>query len=156
MNYCLTLEEKKYLQHHLKFHQHPDIRERVLVLLLRNQGMTQQDIADLLGCSVRKVAYWSTHGDPRNVESLVDKRMRGNYHKTTDEYVSLLIRVVETNPKELGYSFHQWSQQKLADHLAVKTGIKLSSSQIGRILKAHRKAYNGRKATYLRNSAALP
>ena len=94
MNYCLTVEEKKYLQHQLKFHQHPDIRERVLVLLLRNQGMTQQEIADLIGCSVRKVAYWSTHGDPRNVESLVDKRMQGNYRKTNDEYVSLLIPAI--------------------------------------------------------------
>ena len=156
MNYCLTVEEKKYLQHQLKFHQHPDIRERVLVLLLRNQGMTQQEIADLIGCSVRKVAYWSTHGDPRNVESLVDKRMQGNYRKTNDEYVSLLIRVVETNPKELGYSFRQWSQQKLADHLATQTGIKLSSSQIGRILKTHHQAYNSKIAPYLRKSTALP
>jgi DNA-directed RNA polymerase specialized sigma24 family protein len=54
----LAPEEKQELQHQLKFHEHPDVRERILILLLRNDGRTQQEIADLLGCSLRKVVYW--------------------------------------------------------------------------------------------------
>jgi len=34
-----------------------DTPERILILLLRNDGRTQQEIADLIGCSLRKVAY---------------------------------------------------------------------------------------------------
>jgi phage terminase Nu1 subunit (DNA packaging protein) len=26
--------------------------------------------AELIGCSLRKVAYWSVHGDPENLDSL--------------------------------------------------------------------------------------
>ncbi|WP_347239287.1 helix-turn-helix domain-containing protein, partial [Phormidium sp. FACHB-1136] len=52
----LTSEEKQELQKQLKFHEHPDIRERILILLLRNDGRTQQEIANLIGCSLRKVA----------------------------------------------------------------------------------------------------
>ncbi len=53
----LTSEEKQTLQQQLKFNDHPDIRERILILLLHNDGRTQQKIADFLGCSLRKVAY---------------------------------------------------------------------------------------------------
>jgi len=44
----LTSEEKQELQKQLKSHEHPDIRERILILLLRNDGRTQQEIAALV------------------------------------------------------------------------------------------------------------
>jgi transposase len=53
----LAPEERQKLQQQLTFHKHPDIRERILILLC-NDGKTQQKIADFLGCSLRKVAYW--------------------------------------------------------------------------------------------------
>ena len=130
----LTPEEKQELQKQLKFHEHPDIRERILILLLRNDGRTQQEIADLIGCSLRKVAYWSTHGDPSHIDSLIDDRMKGNYHKATDQYIDLLLEVIEREPQEYGYAFGTWSAERLATHLEKETGIKLSSSQVRRIL----------------------
>ena len=130
----LTSEEKLELQRQLKFHEHPDIRERILILLLRDNGKTQQEIADFIGCSLRKVAYWCAHGDPSNVESLIDERMNGNYHKATDEYINLLLEVIEKEPQELGYEFGSWTAQRLASHLEKEMGIRLSGSQIRRIL----------------------
>jgi transposase len=130
----LTLEEKQELQKQLKFHEHPDIRERILILLLRNDGRTQQEIADLIGCSLRKVAYWSTHGDPSKLDSLTDDRMKGNYHKATEQYINLLIETIDKEPQDYGYEFGSWTAQRLASHLEKETGIKLSGSQVRRIL----------------------
>ena len=130
----LTSKEKLELQQQLKFHEHPDIRERILILLLRNDGRTQQEIADFLGCSLRKIAYWYAHGDPNNIESLIDKRMHGNYHKATDNYINLLLEIIERVPEDLGYEFGNWTAQRLASHLEKETGISLSGSQIRRIL----------------------
>lgn len=130
----LTLEEKQELQKQLKFHEHPDIRERILILLLRNDGRTQQEIADLIGCSLRKVAYWSTHGDPSKLDSLTDDRMKGNYHKATEQYINLLIETIDKEPQDYGYEFGNWTAQRLASHLEKETGIKLSGSQVRRIL----------------------
>jgi hypothetical protein len=31
------------------------------------------------------VSYWCVHGDPDNLESLKDERMKGNNKKVTDE-----------------------------------------------------------------------
>lgn len=145
-NQNLSPEAKHHLQQQLKFHPHPDVRERILILLLRHQGRTQREIADLLGCSLRKVAYWSVHGDPGDLDSLVDKRMQGNYQKVTDAYLDRLFQVVSQKPQDLGYGFKTWSQQKLANHMEQETGIKLSASQLGRILRASQPGH-GRKAT---------
>ncbi|MEL7407205.1 MAG: helix-turn-helix domain-containing protein, partial [Cyanobacteria bacterium J06558_2] len=80
----LDLEQQKKLQKALKEHEHPEIRERILILLLLNDGKTQQEIANFLGCSLRKVAYWCVHGDPENLDSLKDERMSGNHKKATE------------------------------------------------------------------------
>jgi transposase len=137
----LKPEEKDNLQHQLKFHEHPEIRERILILLLQNDGRTQQEIADFLGCSLRKVAYWSTHGDASNLESLTDERMKGNYHKATEQYINLLLEIIEKEPQEFGYEFGSWTAQRLASHLEKETGIKMSGSQIRRILKSKKYVY---------------
>lgn len=131
----MTEEECKTLQRELKYHEHPDIRERILILLLRNNGKEYHEIANFVGCSLRKVAYWCTHGDPSDLESLVDERMKGNFHKATPEYVKLLIELIDKDPKEFGYEFGRWTAKRLATHLEKQTGIDLSSSQVTRILK---------------------
>ena len=61
----LTLEQKTNLQYHHKNHEHPDVRERILIILLQNDGKTQQQIADFIGCSLRKVPYWCVHAEER-------------------------------------------------------------------------------------------
>jgi hypothetical protein len=63
-NHDLSPEVKHYLQQQLKFHPHPDVRERILIYCCVIRVELNGEIADLLGCSLRKVAYWSVHGDP--------------------------------------------------------------------------------------------
>ncbi len=137
----LSREQQVTLQKALKEEEHPDIRERILILLLLNDGKTQPQIADFIGCSVRKVAYWSLHGDPDNLDTLKDKRMEGNHKKATQEYVDLLLKVIDIDPSELGYDFGRWTAKRLATYLALKTGIELSSSQVRRILAKKKYVY---------------
>lgn len=51
----LSQEQRKTLQKTLKEHEHPEIRERILILLLLNDGKTQREIANFLGCSLTSV-----------------------------------------------------------------------------------------------------
>jgi transposase len=106
-----------------------------LILLLLNDGKTQAEIADFIGCSLKKVSIWCVRGDADNLESLKDKRREGNYQKATEEYVELLLETIEKEPKELGYEFGRWTTQRLAEYLKEQTAIELSSSQIRRILE---------------------
>ncbi len=73
------------------------------------------------------------HGDPDNLESLKDERMKGNHKKATDKYLEILLQTVDKEPQELGYEFGRWTAKRLATYLESLTGIQLSGSQVRRI-----------------------
>jgi transposase len=137
----LTTEQRERLQKALKKEEKGDIRERILILLLLNDGKTQEQIADFIGCSKNKVCYWCVHGDPDNFKSLEDERMKGNHQKATEKYIEILLETIEKEPEELGYEFGRWSAQRLAIYLEERTGIKLSGSQVRRILSRKKYVY---------------
>ncbi|MBD3881555.1 helix-turn-helix domain-containing protein [Phormidium tenue FACHB-886] len=131
----LTLEQIKRLQSLFKTSELSHVRERALILLLQNDGKTQQEIADFLGCSPRTVAHWCKHGDPDRVGSFLNQRDQERHRKATPEYIELLLEVSNQNPKALGCPFDRWTGERLAVYLVEQTGTQLSGSQIRRILK---------------------
>ncbi|HIK08775.1 MAG TPA: helix-turn-helix domain-containing protein [Oscillatoriaceae cyanobacterium M33_DOE_052] len=134
----LTITQKQRLQKALRESDCSRFREHALILLLKNDGKTYEEIADFIGCSYRTVAYWCVHGDPDNLDSMRDRRENGNYRKADDEYIQLLLSVADRKPKELGYEFELWTSSRLANHLAKATGIELSGTQVIRILRKHK------------------
>lgn len=137
----LSSQQIEKLQKALKVEENGDIRERILILLLLNDGKTQANIAEFLGCSLNKVSYWCVHGDPENLESLKDERMKGNHKKATDKYIEILLETIDKEPQELGYEFGRWTAQRLATYLDKLTGIQLSGSQVRRILEKKKYVY---------------
>jgi len=131
----LNQEQKEQLQQAVRQDDCPRLREHALILLLQNDGKTYQEISEFIGCRYRTVAYWWVHGDPDHLESLRDKREQGNYRKATEQYIELLLEVVEQAPSEFGYEFGRWTTGRLSTYLQQETGIKLSSKQISRILQ---------------------
>jgi transposase len=117
------------------------MRERVLILLLMNEGRTQEEIAELIGCAQRTVAYWCVHGDPDNIESLEDRTRKREHRKVNQAYIEKLLEVVDKEPSELGYEFGRWTAERLATYLEKETGLKLSGSQVRKILKRKKYAY---------------
>jgi|GEM_PF-2860717 len=69
----LNQYQKKRFQKALRKSSCPNFRERVLILLLVNDGKSYAEIADLLGCSHRNVMYWATHDDPDTLEHLFNR-----------------------------------------------------------------------------------
>lgn len=137
----LNAEQVEKLQKALKEEENGEIRERILILLLLNDGKTQAKIAEFIGCSLNKVSYWCVHGDAENLESLKDERMKGNHRKATDEYIEILLETIDKEPEELGYEFGRWTAQRLATYLETRTGIQLSGSQVRRILEKKKYVY---------------
>lgn len=143
----LTREQQENLQKVIRESEDKHQRERALMLLLMNDGKTYREISEFLGCSYRSVAYWCVHGEPDNVEKLKDKRGEGNHRKVTEEYVELLLLVVEKEPSELGYEFGRWTSERLSTYLEEQTGIKVSGKQVRRILERKKYAYLWAKYT---------
>jgi transposase len=109
----LSVEEKNKLQEALTKEEKAEVRERVLMFLLLNDGKTHKEISEFIGCSLRTVAYWCVHGDFQNLESLEDGRKKGNYRKATEKYIELLLETVEKNPEEYNYEFGRWTAARL-------------------------------------------
>jgi transposase len=137
----LTTEQVKKLQEALRENPLPYVRERILIILLQNDGKTHRKIANFLGCSSRTVAYWCMHGEPDDLSSLYNKREQEHYRKATPEYIKLLLETVEKAPQELGYEFGRWTGERLATYLVQETGIQLSGSQVRRILNRKKYSY---------------
>lgn len=91
----LSLEQKQRLQQLLKQSDRSEMRERVLILLLMDDGKTQEEIASLIGCSRRSVAYWCVHGDPDTIESLEDGRRKREYRKVNQDYIDKLLETID-------------------------------------------------------------
>ncbi len=87
----LNPKQIEKLQKALKEENKANVREKILILLLLNDGKTPSKIADFFGGSVNKVSYWCLKGDPDNLESLIDDRMKVNHKKATDKYIDLLL-----------------------------------------------------------------
>lgn len=69
----LRPEQKEKLQKELQEEENPYLRERILILLLLNKGLTQAHTAEIIGYSLRTVSYWCVHGDADNLDSLQEK-----------------------------------------------------------------------------------
>jgi transposase len=113
----LSQDQREQLLKNLKEHDNPYVREKVLVLLLMNDGKRYQEISDFLGVAYTTVAYWAVHGDPDNLESFLDERRKGNFRKATKEYKDLLLEVIEKEPLEYEYDFGRWTSARLATYL---------------------------------------
>ncbi len=131
----LSEEEIKNLQLALQKDERPEVRTRALMFLLQNDGKTYEQRADFIGCSRGTVASWVSNGCPEDLSSLEDKRKKGNHQKATESCINLLLDVIDKEPTDLGYEFGRWTGARLSIHLEKETGIKLSKSQIVRILK---------------------
>ena len=119
------LEQKERLQTLVRGNDCPRIREHALILLLQNDSKTYEKIANFIGCGYRTVAHWCVHGDPDNLDSLKDKRQQVNYRKATEQYIELLLEVVEKAPQELGYEFGRWTGERLSTYLEQQTGMRV-------------------------------
>jgi len=137
----LSQPQREKLLKNLKEHKNPYVREKILILLLMNDGKTYQEISNFLKIAYPTVAYWAVHGDPDNLDSFLDGRRSGNFSKVTQEYEDLLLEVVEKEPAEYGYEFGRWTAARLATYLEQITGIKLSGSQVRRRLEKKKYVY---------------
>ncbi|UXE64846.1 MAG: IS630 family transposase [Woronichinia naegeliana WA131] len=137
----LDQKTKKELQKALKTEEHAVTRERILIMLLRNEGKTYDEISGLLGCCKRQVWYWCNNGNPKQIESLRDKRKKGNHRKVTEEYIEKLTEIIIKEPEEFGYEFGRWTVARLSTHMEKETGILLGNTQLRNMLKKKRFVY---------------
>lgn len=107
-----------------------------MVLLAAEQRMTAAVIAEIVRVSEETVRRWLKRYLAEGVEGLRDVPHPGAPRKVTTEYRERLVHAVRRRPRSLGLPFSLWTLQRLADHMAEQTGIRVRYETVRVHLKA--------------------
>ncbi|MFY9554186.1 MAG: helix-turn-helix domain-containing protein, partial [Blastocatellia bacterium] len=114
---------------------------RASVVLLSSQGKTAAEIRQSLGSHPSNIKKWIRKFNSEGLEGISAKKrgpQGGPRPSFTSFQVDAIIRLGSREPSEAGYSFKEWTPQKLAT-AAMERGIvdRISQVTVRQILKRH-------------------
>ena len=130
----LTPFQRQLLQKSLQDNLPQQYRLRIEIMLLADQGKTQTQIFQTLGCSPGTARQWiciARSGQAHNW----NHSPIGKPKTVNDEYLERLKQVVSHDPREFGYPFQRWTSQWLSKHLANELGVEVGDRHIRRLLQ---------------------
>ncbi|QMS89294.1 helix-turn-helix domain-containing protein [Nostoc edaphicum CCNP1411] len=131
---CLTPFQRKLLLQNLDDSLPESYRQRIEIMLLADEGKTQTDICQTLGCCAATARHW-THIARAGMAHQWQDCPIGRPKAVNDQYLERLKQLVNNSPRDHGYAFRRWTANWLAKHLAKEFGIEVSDRHIKRLLK---------------------
>jgi len=106
----------------------------LIVLLAAERGMVAAEIAAVVRMHEESVRRWLVRYQAEGLEGLKDAPRSGAPPRITRAYGEQLLAAVRRRPRALGLPFSLWTGERLADHLAERTGIRASRTSVYRLL----------------------
>ena len=110
-------------------------RTRCLIVLRAGDGWSVRRIAAALSCSIstasktrQRFAVWGWAG-------LIDRREDNGDRKADERYIQTVRWLLEGTPTDRGLSRPTWTKRLLIDQVRAYTGVKVSLTTMGRVLK---------------------
>jgi transposase len=120
---------------------------RATVVLLSAQGQSAASIAATLGLTVRTVYECRRRWRQQGLRGLEDAPRSGRPRQVESTYLQLLLRTVESDPRQLDFAFTRWTRSRLAEYLRQRTGIAVSPEWVGHLLREHGYVWRRAKPT---------
>lgn len=130
----LTPFQHKLLQKSLQDHLPELYRQRIEIMLLADEGKTQTEICQTLGCCPATARHWMHIARSGMAHQWQDCPI-GRPKAVNEKYLERLQEIIEQSPREHGYSFRRWTVNWLKKHLAKEFGIEISDRHLKRLLK---------------------
>lgn len=131
---CLTPFQRKLLQTSLQKDLSKFYRQRIEIMLLADEGKSQVEIYQTLGCCLTTVRYWMNTAFSGMAHEW-QKYPIGRPKAVNEEYLQRLQELLNHNPRDYGYAFQRWTANWLQKHLEKEFGISVSERHIKRLLK---------------------
>jgi transposase len=109
-------------------------RQRIQIMLLADEGITQAEICQILGCCPATARHWIHIARQGMAHQWQDSRI-GRPKSVRDEYLHRLKELLYSSPRNYGYIFEHWTLNRLHKHLCEEFGFKVSDRHFKRILK---------------------
>jgi len=143
----LTSEEKSFVEQNLK-NSKSFLKDRAKILTLSIEGKTVKQITQTTGFHRPKIEKIIKQFNRDGLKIFERKKNPGKPRRIIAEQRATILQYLNTNPLNLGLHFTNWSLNKLTDYTN-KQGIKISSSQVRRIIKEDNIKYKKKNALAL-------
>jgi transposase len=130
----LTAFQRQLLQNKLQEDLSESYRQRIKIMLLADEGKTQTEICQILGCCPATVRHWMHIARTGMAHQWQDCPL-GRPKAINQEYIERLQELLSQNPRDCGYGFRRWTINWLRKHLAKELGIEVSDRHLKRVLK---------------------
>lgn len=137
----LTSFQRKLLQKNLRQNLSNKQHQRIQIMLLADEGKTQAQICQELGCCQATARHWIMMARTNQAHNWKFQPM-GRPIKVNEQYLERLKQLVIQSPQSVNipntnykYSFHRWTAKKLSQHLQAELGIEATPQHINRRLK---------------------
>lgn len=137
ITFRLTPSERDALKRQRRLVQSAKVRDRITALLMLASGMLISEVMDLLSISRATLANWRNRWMKHRFFGLTDAPRSGRPPEVTAKYIALLVKVVERDPRDLGYAFTRWTAPRLAQYMGEEMGIWVSPPWVTEILRMH-------------------
>lgn len=141
MSRYLTAFQRKLLLANLQEALTDKQRQRIQIMLLADDGKTQAQICQELGCCQATARHWIFMARNDRAHHWRSNPI-GRPTLVHDEYLKRLRQLVTKSPQEVNvpnknyqYPFIRWTAQKLSQHLYTELGIKVTPQHLNRLLK---------------------
>ncbi|MFN7527780.1 MAG: transposase, partial [Dolichospermum sp.] len=108
--------------------------QRIQIMLLADEGITQAEICQILGCCPATARHWIHIARQGMAHQWQDSRI-GRPKSVSDEYLQRLKELLHSHPRDYGYISQQWTLNRLHKHLSEEFGFEVSDRHFKRILK---------------------
>lgn len=112
-----------------------DTRVRYLIVLRSADGWSGKRVAKALGCCPATVSRTLGRWDSDGEAGLVDRREDNGRTKADDLYARTVAWVLESSPREFFHRRPTWTRRLLVETAAAYTGVRVSVTTMGRLLK---------------------
>lgn len=115
--------------------------QRIQIMLLADEGQTQTQICQELGCCQATARHWIAQARNNQAHNWKSNPI-GRPTLVDEQYKERLKILVNKSPKEVNvpnreyqYPFKRWTAKKLSQHLDAELGIKVTPQHLNRLLK---------------------
>jgi transposase len=109
-------------------------RQRIQIMILADEGMSQSAICKEVGCCASTARHWSQMARS-GMAHLWEDSPRGRPKIVTDAYLERLRELLTQSPRDYKYPFARWTADWLRKHLAQEYEIEVSLRHFKRLLK---------------------
>ncbi|WP_013321447.1 helix-turn-helix domain-containing protein [Gloeothece verrucosa] len=130
----LTSFQRKFLQKSLEDQLPDTYRQRILIMLLADEGKSQSQICQHLNCCPATARHWTLMAQTGRAHQWQEHPL-GRPKIVNEQYLQRLKELATNSPQDYGYAFRRWTGYWLSQHLQKEFGIEVHQRHINRLLK---------------------